>query len=98
MDSLIIDGTDRYAPDDEILLQPGLHVMTGYYNRCSAEKEIWVELADDLGMQFSREMTWCPGDALDLSLPVDSAGLQDRKSTRLNSSHVKTSYAVFCLK
>src|SRR5207302_5823526 len=26
------------------------------------------------------------------------AGLQDRKSTRLNSSHVKISYAVFCLK
>src|SRR5436309_4671669 len=24
--------------------------------------------------------------------------LKDRKSTRLNSSHVKTSYAVFCLK
>src|SRR5690606_39384896 len=24
--------------------------------------------------------------------------LQDRKSTRLNSSHVKISYAVFCLK
>src|SRR5690606_39627073 len=24
--------------------------------------------------------------------------LQDRKSTRLNSSHVKSSYAVFCLK
>src|SRR5690606_40781248 len=26
------------------------------------------------------------------------AGPQDRKSTRLNSSHVKISYAVFCLK
>src|SRR5690606_42143196 len=26
------------------------------------------------------------------------AALADRKSTRLNSSHVKTSYAVFCLK
>src|SRR5690606_40560615 len=25
-------------------------------------------------------------------------GLADRKSTRLNSSHVKISYAVFCLK
>src|SRR5690606_40281437 len=25
-------------------------------------------------------------------------GSQDRKSTRLNSSHVKISYAVFCLK
>src|SRR5690606_39783723 len=28
---------------------------------------------------------------------VRTAGGQDRKSTRLNSSHVKTSYAVFCL-
>src|SRR5690606_41585106 len=27
-----------------------------------------------------------------------SFNLQDRKSTRLNSSHVKISYAVFCLK
>src|SRR5690349_23013001 len=27
-----------------------------------------------------------------------SAGNQDRKSTRLNSSHVEISYAVFCLK
>src|SRR2546430_17622658 len=27
-----------------------------------------------------------------------SAGMQDRKSTRLNSSHSQISYAVFCLK
>src|SRR5436305_11101356 len=27
-----------------------------------------------------------------------AAGLLDRKSTRLNSSHVRISYAVFCLK
>src|SRR5690606_40407378 len=27
-----------------------------------------------------------------------SGGVSDRKSTRLNSSHVKISYAVFCLK
>src|SRR5690625_6854646 len=27
-----------------------------------------------------------------------TAGLRDRKSTRLNSSHVAISYAVFCLK
>src|SRR5690606_39500434 len=31
------------------------------------------------------------GDGSDL-------GIRDRKSTRLNSSHVKISYAVFCLK
>src|SRR5690625_1593106 len=28
----------------------------------------------------------------------EKLGLQDRKSTRLNSSHVAISYAVFCLK
>src|SRR5207249_7705493 len=28
----------------------------------------------------------------------DRAAVQDRKSTRLNSSHVSISYAVFCLK
>src|SRR5207249_10043176 len=31
-----------------------------------------------------------------LGTPIDRAG--DRKSTRLNSSHVSISYAVFCLK
>src|SRR2546427_6654225 len=29
---------------------------------------------------------------------ADKQGLQDRKSTRLNSSHSQISYAVFCLK
>src|SRR3712207_8972825 len=29
---------------------------------------------------------------------ADLEGLQDRKSTRLNSSHANISYAVFCLK
>src|SRR5690606_41211481 len=41
-----------------------------------------LELDDDLGA-----LLWKP-----------LAGAQDRKSTRLNSSHVKSSYAVFCLK
>src|SRR5690606_41707657 len=30
--------------------------------------------------------------------PLSELVVRDRKSTRLNSSHVKTSYAVFCLK
>src|SRR5438034_5320507 len=30
--------------------------------------------------------------------PENSARIQDRKSTRLNSSHTVISYAVFCLK
>src|SRR5690349_24992870 len=32
------------------------------------------------------------------SLPPTVASVSDRKSTRLNSSHVEISYAVFCLK
>src|SRR5690606_41550766 len=40
--------------------------------------------------------------AADLDLRVEQAvragPVEDRKSTRLNSSHVKISYAVFCLK
>src|SRR3712207_7308671 len=38
-----------------------------------------------------------PHDGL-LDLVVVPAGHQDRKSTRLNSSHANISYAVFCLK
>src|SRR5690606_40597389 len=34
----------------------------------------------------------------DAQLLHDRSEVEDRKSTRLNSSHVKSSYAVFCLK
>src|SRR5438874_6661179 len=33
-----------------------------------------------------------------IPVAADAFGLSDRKSTRLNSSHVEISYAVFCLK
>src|SRR5256885_6586932 len=44
-----------------------------------------------------------PTDAIEAIAPVISrnrtlTGLGDRKSTRLNSSHLVNSYAVFCLK
>src|SRR5207253_9531248 len=39
------------------------------------------------------------GDAADFLLAEEKVfGIEDRKSTRLNSSHVAMSYAVFCLK
>src|SRR5436309_13406331 len=45
---------------------------------------------------------WTPPDAGELWACETSGGKlesqRDRKSTRLNSSHVKISYAVFCLK
>src|SRR5690348_18170397 len=39
-----------------------------------------------------------PPAQLVLELTVSSVALEDRKSTRLNSSHPSISYAVFCLK
>src|SRR5690606_42046821 len=41
--------------------------------------------------QLRRLAPWCGAEIGDLQAA-------DRKSTRLNSSHVKISYAVFCLK
>src|SRR5947209_14621814 len=56
-----------------------------------------VELA---ALEISRRQ---PVDELDrcasrLRVEIRGRGLQDRKSTRLNSSHANISYAVFCLK
>src|SRR5207302_2272049 len=44
--------------------------------------------------------TWCMGGLTFFLFLVETVTgvLLDRKSTRLNSSHVKISYAVFCLK
>src|SRR5690606_39299934 len=39
-----------------------------------------------------------PGIQVGVELFFLQGAAQDRKSTRLNSSHVKISYAVFCLK
>src|SRR3989442_3374903 len=54
-------------------------------------------LHDALGFQLVAHSANCFGRGPD----EDNAGIQahqDRKSTRLNSSHVRISYAVFCLK
>src|SRR5690242_20861819 len=43
----------------------------------------------------ARDRGTAPSDA---AVGGGSGGLEDRKSTRLNSSHMSISYAVFCLK
>src|SRR5690606_39995708 len=67
---------------------------------------IWQRLelvGEDILAERSRERLEAAG--LDVAAveaghaaPVLREQQQDRKSTRLNSSHVKISYAVFCLK
>src|SRR5690349_23451892 len=60
-------------------------------NRCA--RDFTALVADDAGCHGARETK----RLADRQHPV--ADLErDRKSTRLNSSHVEISYAVFCLK
>src|SRR5690625_6928926 len=50
----------------------------------------WVSTVWSMrGVAFAVEFAWAYSSA---------GGVEDRKSTRLNSSHVAISYAVFCLK
>src|SRR5215217_9749179 len=69
----------------------------------------WGEVLDDLrgGKGLEHAITipegWSliqivPQLARVLEVPIDSVQAAVRKSTRLNSSHAKISYAVFCLK
>src|SRR5690606_39881500 len=74
--------------------------------RCSPNKSLAACLAEQ--RDDGRMSQWVLDNyqrvlAADISDQVDSLTLspnwyRDRKSTRLNSSHVKISYAVFCLK
>src|SRR5690606_41711437 len=48
--------------------------------------------------RFAREPEGVFTPCADVNVRGTRSRAEDRKSTRLNSSHVKTSYAVFCLK
>src|SRR3712207_8523981 len=58
--------------------------------------------ADVVGLQYGRQLlhflTRQTIDNATLSLVLPDKFHEDRKSTRLNSSHANISYAVFCLK
>src|SRR5690625_4254547 len=71
------------------------------------ERNIQKEDADDtqIALQFDPVLWYGPGNHLHLKennfvSMFQGIGMdgEDRKSTRLNSSHVAISYAVFCLK
>src|SRR5438874_12952941 len=58
------------------------------------------DLCQRLGKKEGRDAVATPGRGPDGGEGVEHAlgAATDRKSTRLNSSHVEISYAVFCLK
>src|SRR6266498_223792 len=70
----------------------------------SADFEKILALEPDLVLAFSDLQADIAAELIRRNVAVhafnqrDIAGILDRKSTRLNSSHVRISYAVFCLK
>src|SRR5690349_23405884 len=58
----------------------------------SAARFLRAQLAKELPLRVTPELRF------ELDRGVEHAQRIDRKSTRLNSSHVEISYAVFCLK
>src|SRR5215204_6627787 len=84
--AMVVDG-DRPAPG----MLPRLMIAFQHTeNNQPVEAHQRVELASSQGLDLL-------GDVPPVEL-VEPAGAQDRKSTRLNSSHTVISYAVFCLK
>src|SRR5699024_12052872 len=75
--------------------------LSGHYKKINQEypviigSEFWYRLTGE--ENFYQRLTDAIGD---IATEYDGSKLleQDRKSTRLNSSHVSISYAVFCLK
>src|SRR5690606_30529737 len=71
-------------------------VGNGWYDRMDNEVKFWKQ-SNKLVL---RENIWDKAKREDPTFTVSQLfwWYKDRKSTRLNSSHVKISYAVFCLK
>src|SRR5438874_5977784 len=84
---LVDAGGDRIRDQRDIVAQVDLHAGDGATNLLGLADQI-VALMRDILQQSA-----------DSHLVVAVSALKrDRKSTRLNSSHVEISYAVFCLK
>src|SRR5690349_9842301 len=60
------------------------------------EKTVRAKLQKDFGLPNPHQVPRL--EKVVLNIGMGDAGKKDRKSTRLNSSHVEISYAVFCLK
>src|SRR5690606_41139144 len=99
-----------HSPSRLSLSVPHLHLHSFPTRRSSDLTQ--QQLADKVGIKFqqiqkyetgmnrvSASRLWDVADALGVSISYFWICWNlDRKSTRLNSSHVKISYAVFCLK
>src|SRR5690242_21501320 len=64
-----------------------------FFNDTAPTEIYTLSLHDALPISLRGASTWC-----ECARPSPDPRRRDRKSTRLNSSHMSISYAVFCLK
>src|SRR5690554_6262458 len=100
------DGTANTAPDSENPVITALNKLDGF----STVAPLYIEFSEAIDANtveagktvFLAKLNPKGGEALvvDEANPFNTSSpiTPDRKSTRLNSSHVRISYAVFCLK
>src|SRR6266496_4227771 len=89
-------GNDRaYAREPKLTLV-GEPELIFFFNDTATTEIYTLSLHDALPISATRA-SCCSGLSTTL-LTAMSRRSEDRKSTRLNSSHVEISYAVFCLK
>src|SRR5690606_41123184 len=86
--ALVAELARALAPDLPLLARDGGFIADGYDRELDEQRT----LRDD-----SRKLIAALQARYAQETGVASLKIRDRKSTRLNSSHVKISYAVFCL-
>src|SRR5699024_5678572 len=82
-----------YRPTE--LISP-YSTLSGVRPELRSSEHFFFRLSDPRCVEFLQE--WTQGKSQHGMTHLQSEVVSDRKSTRLNSSHVSISYAVFCLK
>src|SRR5699024_12634542 len=83
-----------------------ISIFTSFFFEATATTEIYTLSLHDRSSDLSRGSPTCTrcgcrrsrADRSPIRPRASPSAARDRKSTRLNSSHVSISYAVFCLK
>src|SRR5207302_10452155 len=84
-------SSDLDATNQLLILLPGVYLV--------GLESVLVQHFTGTGLPFAIPLFWLITMVLNVALNLTFVPVWgDRKSTRLNSSHVKISYAVFCLK
>src|SRR5690606_39888290 len=90
--------TDKYLEDGSYLRVKNISVTYTLPHNLLGNQNVVRNVRLGVSVQNAFTITGYSGYDPEIGSYVGPNGNVDRKSTRLNSSHVKISYAVFCLK